>query len=297
MLKLNMRMIHSCTVLALLGFFACEQDNSGGPANDEKDAATSAADEAPGTDNPTEGSTTGDANDAPEPGSLQLGEQCQTDAECESSICRTVPPLPGAGYSTPKKQLHELARQLDVKICASCRDHDQCVAENKGTSCMFSLTNAVVECVDGKVGSPCEEDKHCANDLMCVPINMGDNESLTKTCSECGEHTDCPTEGKRNCVSRTSNDQPGFFNLCLEDGVRLSGEICFPCATGNRECAEGFCVKVAHPNEDKADLCIGVCGSCQTDGDCAADERCEAPVINTKGQGLSPHTPSQCVKK
>lgn len=217
--------------------------------------------------------------DPTEPGSVALGDECKEDKDCKSKICRV-----GVLVEEGK----------EVKECASCRDDAQCIAEKKGFACKVSLKTGLVECVDGKIGSPCDKKEQCTDNLMCALINMGDNKSEERTCSECEKHTDCPAMGNRNCVSRDTAEVPGYFNKCLPDKVRENGEICFPCETGNRECAGGFCVKVDLKDDP---FCIGVCGHCNSDVDCPKDHRCEAPKLNFEGKGLTPHTPSKCVKK
>lgn len=233
---------------------------------------------------------TPDPAETPAPGSVEVGLECKTDADCKSNICRS---------------LDTEGNSQDDKVCALCRDDAQCISEKKGLACKLSVKTGIVECVDGSLGSPCSKKADCKDPLMCALVNMGDNTSETKTCSECAKHVDCPAEGKRNCVSRDTEDLPGYFNLCLEDGVRKSGEVCFPCETGNRECAEGHCVKVDN-NDGVGDgigdgsednFCIGVCGACSTDADCPDDSRCVAPKLNFEKEGIAPHQPSRCEKK
>lgn len=219
------------------------------------------------------------------PGSVELGEACEKDEDCKSKVCVV-------------EEFEEGGKVEQIKLCGACRDDAQCIAEKKGLSCQRSFLTGATECMDGELGAMCQKKEHCAGNLMCALVNMGDNESQERSCSECEKHIDCPVTGKRNCVSRDKTDENGeYYNLCLEDGARQTGEICFPCETGNRECAEGFCVKVELDDGMEDDFCIGVCGSCHTDADCEEGSRCVPPELNFEGEGIAPHKGSKCVKK
>lgn len=267
-----------------IGFFlvACGPDKgqNHNPETKDQDTApgnTGATSKVPGT-----GDSTG--QDAA-PGTVKLGEECSKDEDCESKLCL-------------EEKFSEDADADVVKLCSACRDDAQCVAEKRGLACQYSFASGARKCVDGELGSPCSKKEHCSANLMCALVNMGDNKSDEKTCSECAKHIDCPETGKRNCVSRDLPSEKGrYFNKCLEDGSRQTGEVCFPCETGNRECAEGFCVKVELEEGLDDDYCIGVCGACHTDADCAEDSRCVPPSLNFEGDGIAPHTGSKCVKK
>lgn len=268
--------------LCLLGLSACGQDKQKDKGQDSA-AQTTGSESADSTSEKT--APDGTASDSTPPGSVELGEPCKEDKDCKSNICMadsTGAQGEGAG---------------EYKICGSCRDDAQCISEKRGLACRPSVLTGATECVDGKLGSPCEKKEHCSENLMCALVNMGDNKSEERSCSECEKHIDCPETGKRNCVSRDKPSENGeYYNLCLEDGVRQTGEICFPCETGNRECAEGFCVKVELEGAEDG-FCIGVCGACHTDADCGNDSRCVPPELNFEGEGIAPHKGSKCVKK
>lgn len=274
--------------LCLIGALGCgEKGNSQAGAKGSTTGAASASASSNTSQKPKQ-----EGGEKAKPGSLELGEHCKEDAACKSGICIVGLDLEG------EKDTDE------AKTCASCRDDAQCIKEKKGLVCARGHKDGIIKCADGKLGTQCSKNEHCAKGLMCSLINLGENKSWEKTCSECGKHTDCPAEGKRNCVSRDTPDGPGLFNLCLPDKVRKSGEICFPCETGNRECADGFCVKVKIKDEgiegfDK--LCLGVCGACATDADCPADSRCTPPELDytkdPKKDGVAIHKSSRCVKK
>lgn len=234
-----------------------------------------------------EDNTQDDQPEEPQPGSVELGDDCQADAHCKSGICKELY-YPGEPDSTEPRP----------KTCAECRDDAQCIAEKKGIVCTASMEEGFIRCQDGSLGTPCEKKEHCSGNLGCFKVKLGDNESFMKSCSECGSHSDCPAEGNRNCVARDSSENLAYFNRCLADGARKTGEACFPCETGDRECAGGFCVKVK--NEDPEDtFCVGVCGECRADTDCKEGFRCTPAKLADfeKDFAIDGHEYSRCVKK
>lgn len=274
-MKLRTRAFELSVGFFLVGMLGCSQDRD---KNQDGSSQTTGA-------NDQESSSQGPDTSQPKVGNLENGEECKTDEDCKSKICI-------------EDSFEEDGQTSQIRLCGACRDDAQCIAEKKGLSCQRSFLTGATECADGKLGAPCSKKEHCADNLMCALVNMGDNESDERSCSECEKHIDCPETGKRNCVSRDKPAENGeYYNLCLEDGVRQTGEICFPCETGNRECAEGFCVKVELGDGADDNFCIGVCGACHTDADCNEDSRCVPPELNFEGEGLAPHKGSKCVKK
>lgn len=261
--------------MCLLGLTACAEDKDKNQQGTEQTTGSTAP----------ESSSEPQQPDNPAPGTTELGEECKRDEDCKSKICVI-------------EKIEDEKGTSELGICGACRNDAQCVAEKKGLACHQSLGTGAMECVDGKLGSPCKTKEQCTDNLMCALVNMGDNKSDERSCSECEKHIDCPATGKRNCVSRDKPAENGeYYNLCLEDGVRETGEICFPCETGNRECAEGFCVKVEIGDGVDENFCIGVCGACNTDADCSEGSRCVPPELNFEGEGIAPHKGSKCVKK
>lgn len=276
--------------LCLLGLVACNKDKDPNSNTGTQNTTAPGNGQGTGTGAPKTGGNDGETSGPPAPGSVMLGDSCKNDVDCESKICIVGFDLEGEEDAA------------EFKSCAACRDDAQCIAEKKGKVCTRNYQDGIIRCADGALGTVCDKDQQCGDGLMCRLVNLGDNKSWEKTCSECGNHTDCPAEGKRNCVSRETPDGPGLFNRCLEDKVRQSGEICFPCETGNRECAEGFCVKAeVDKGPGGEEFCLGVCGSCATDADCPADSRCTPPELDytkdPKEAGIAIHKPSRCVKK
>lgn len=208
-------------------------------------------------------------------GPRDLGLPCEKDLDCKSQTCAEVPKRVDG---IPTTELR----------CSECAGDAACTSQAPATYCMFDRKKRAKVCADGSSGDSCEKDEQCKSKL-CATVNLGDNESSLKACSTCRTHEDCKDKSKPNCISRPE-DSWKPFNQCLEDGVRKNGEVCFPCETGDREC-EGFCVAVETPGS----FCIGVCGECAIDSDCASGYVCEAPRL-TPGQG-GMHQASKCVKK
>lgn len=257
------------------------------PNANNNPAATTAAGTGGTPSQAPDNNTENDKTQDPQPGSVELGDDCKEDVHCKSGICKELY-YPGEPDSTEPRP----------KTCAECRDDAQCINEKKGIVCTASIEEGYIRCQDGSLGTPCEKKEHCAGELGCFKVKLGDNESFLKSCSECGSHIDCPTEGNRNCVARDSSEAMAYFNRCLADGTRKTGEACFPCETGDRECAGGFCVKVE--NEDpEDDFCVGVCGECRVDTDCEEGFRCTPAKLADfdKDFEIDGHEYSRCIKK
>lgn len=210
--------------------------------------------------------------------SKNLGTACLADGECKSSICKAITPGQSGG----------------PKVCSECREHQSCVSQGLGRGCLFVERTGFYSCSEGYIGDPCETQAHCEAGFMCALLNLGDNESTKKFCSQCETHVDCPQEERRNCIARY-NPTGMMYNQCLPDGARQKGEVCFPCATGNREC-DGLCVMVSNQDTESKGLCIGVCGECASDSDCPKGQICKPPILDFKNtESDPPHTPSRCV--
>lgn len=273
-----------------LGFGGCS-DNAKNPATDssatpsatksnastpsmKSSAPTSSAAPATSSEKP---SSSGE--DTQPPGALH--DVCLEDRHCESGICKTIKVQKGDQVST-------------YGVCAACRDHQHCVDKGLGVSCNMDYEAGHYKCGNGDLGSACETNKQCASHLICALLNLGDNDSFTRVCSECAKHSDCPADGNRNCIARY-NPKGEMFNQCLPDKARKMGEVCFPCETGDREC-DGVCAVAQDPDAGNG-LCIGVCGECKSNKDCPEGEICQPPEFHFDNSATqTPHTPSRCIK-
>lgn len=230
------------------------------------------------TGNSLNQNTTGSTSTAKSPAAKKLlGEPCTADSDCKSQLCKSAMP------NNPNS----------AGICSECRSDQDCQNSGVGLGCLFVKRSGFFTCTAGYIGDTCENNGHCEEGLLCALLNLGDNESTEKVCSQCANHLDCPAEDRRNCIARY-NPTGMMYNQCLPDGSRQKGEICFPCSTGNREC-DGVCAVAHNKNTETEGLCIGVCGDCESDKDCPEGQICIPPLLDFDNlEKDPPHTPSRC---
>lgn len=288
---LRLPFLHSrLALVGILGLglplIACSESESPSLNSGSSAPATSAPnnkDSSPSKPNETGAQSSGETTTQEDTYPLsELHGACMKDSHCKSGICKFIERPNGDDMATY------------IGVCAACRDHRYCIENNLGFGCNLDYEAGHFKCGDGTLGNACETNENCAPQLICALLNLGDNDSFTRVCSECAKHTDCPSDGNRNCIARYNpNDQ--MFNQCLPDKARKMGEICFPCETGDREC-DGVCAPAQDPNAGNG-LCIGVCGECKSNKDCPEGEICQPPEFHFDNAGSeTPHTPSRCVK-
>ncbi|PRP94736.1 hypothetical protein ENSA5_40590 [Enhygromyxa salina] len=184
-----------------------------------------------------EGPDTGMTTDVP-PGNL--GDQCMTDAECaEDLVCNGLPGFGG--------------------VCSECAGDTDCP---DGSNCTFM--GGWFTCGDGGQGQMCESDVTCADDLYCAEVIDLGGLFNGNFCSECSEDGHCAN-------GQLCAPQVEFMDLmnisgqraCIDPGTAPNDSLCDAEGAGDEQC-EGFCTT--------ADLMgfiqLGVCGECETDGDC-----------------------------
>lgn len=256
-----------------------ESSSSSGP-----DGAEPTGEPAPSEkkeDGPDASKTPEEQTPSPEASPLEpqvLGAQCRKDEHCLSGHCADVHLESGGGV-------------IKVLRCSECKAHQDCPMA--GARCVDSGLKQAKVCSMGELGRECDDDSACAEPTVCAPLLTGENVFETTYCSECRTGEDCKDPAAPNCLTLFGGEK--LFNSCEPDGVRKDGEPCFPCDTGDLEC-QGYCVKADVPNDDS--FCIGVCGSCRDDSDCADGERCTPPEFKFKeGGGFGKHVASKCVPK
>lgn len=208
---------------------------------------------------------------------LAIGQECKQASECVSGFCEKVT-LRGRG------------KAREATVCSECAASSDCPSERP--HCTYDLKAKAKSCGSGDLGQTCNDNAQCGEQVQCAKINLGDNDIPLMTCSECEFHTDCTDESKPLCISLPNADKKRF-NQCAAHESRKNGDICFPCETGDDEC-EGFCVNVNIP---KKNFCVGVCGECRTDADCASGEICSKPELKMGSDGSRANVPSKCVAK
>lgn len=253
------------------------KSDSSSPTVDEESTSSEAE---PG-DSPDEDQTPESKTPSPEASPQEpqdIGAQCREDRHCVSGHCAKVRIESGGGIVT-------------VSRCSECKNDSDC--SGQGARCVSSAVKQAKICSAGELGRQCDDDNDCADPTLCAPLLTGENSFETKYCSECRTGDDCKDPAAPNCLTLFGGKE--LFNSCEADGVRKDGDLCFPCDTGDLEC-QNFCVKAEVPNDDT--FCIGVCGACRDDSDCAESERCAPPEFKFKeGGGFGEHVPSKCVAK
>lgn len=258
-------------------------DSTTSPNGDGGESTKSSEKDTPGATekNETPKDTPEEKTPSPEASPEQpqpLGAQCRKDSHCESGHCAEVFIESGGGI-------------VRVLRCSECKTNEDC--PKSGSRCVNSGSKQARVCSMGELGRQCEDDNDCADPTLCAKLLTGENQFETTFCSECRSNEDCKDPTAPNCLTLFGGEE--LFNSCEPDGVRKNGQPCFPCDTGDLEC-EGYCVKADVPNDDE--FCIGVCGSCRDDADCAEGERCTPPEFNFKeGGGFGEHVASKCVQK
>lgn len=240
-----------------------------------EESATSKEPEVEPSESPEEQTPSPEASpESPQP----IGSQCRKDEHCESGHCAEVHIESGGGI-------------VRVYRCSECKTDADC--PSSGSRCVNSAMKQARVCSMGELGRQCDDDSECADPTVCAALHTGENNFETTFCSECRTNEDCKDPTAPNCLTLFGGTE--LYNSCEPDGVRKDGEPCFPCDTGDLEC-QGFCVKADVPNDDS--FCIGVCGSCRDDADCADGERCTPPEFKFKeGGGFGEHVASKCVPK
>lgn len=264
----------STSVLVCLGLAACQSSGTNQGQEPKEDVATSQG------GNEGDVDATSAASQYPEEeipdGPRKLGVSCKVNSDCASQLCAEV--------IIPREE-----GDLKTMRCSECSDDTVCKEKDEATYCMVDRKMRANVCADGSDGDSCKSDDQCKSKL-CTKVNLGDNTTTIFACSRCKSHADCDQDSENpNCISRPEeNWKP--YNQCLPDGVRKDGEVCFPCESGDREC-KGKCVAVETPG----DFCMGVCGECAIDSDCAEGFVCQAPKLLPGESGM--HQGSVCVKK
>lgn len=188
-----------------------------------------------------------------------LGDMCQTDADCaEDLFCNGIPGFGG--------------------ICSECGSDADC----DGGNCTISA-NGWFECGDGSLGQMCETDMACAGDLHCADLIDLGGLFPTSFCSECADDSHC-------AMGQLCAPQVDLMNImglsgqrvCIDPGTLGQDSLCDHTGSGDEQC-EGFCTS--------ADIMgifeIGLCGECETDGDCMGNATCMPAVIDLMSGGFS----------
>ncbi len=216
-------------------------DSESSGAMDTTDTSTTSSDETTetsdtntfiGDEGPDTGMETG--------GVGNLGDQCTSDTDCaEDLFCNGVPGFGG--------------------LCSECASDSDCADGN----CTF--TGAYFSCGDGSLGQMCESDEVCGDGLFCAEVvNLGGlfNGNF---CSECKVDGDC-ADGQLCAPQIEFMDIMNIAGLraCIDPKSAPNNQLCDANGSGDEQCAN-FCTT--------ADIMglieVGVCGECETDGDCA----------------------------
>ena len=268
--SLRLRLVPLACVALLAG--ACSDDGTAEDAGETTAASGSDTQSDTGTSESTEStdsSTTNDdasfvADTGPDTGMDtaglgNLGDMCQTDAECaEDLFCNGIPGFGG--------------------ICSECGSDADC----DGGNCTFG-GNGWFECGDGSLGQMCESDASCADDLHCAELIDLGGFFPANFCSECSEDAHC-IDGQLCApfVDLMSLPNINGQRTCIEPDTLPQDSLCDASGSGDEQC-EGFCTTASLMGF----LEIGLCGECETDQDCMMGESCMDATIDLMSGGFS----------
>jgi hypothetical protein len=170
-----------------------------------------------------------------------LGDMCQTDADCaEDLFCNGLPGFGG--------------------LCSECASDSDCP---DGGNCTISQMGWFA-CGDGGLGQMCESDASCAMGLHCAEVVDLGGLFNGNFCSECATDADC-MNGQLCAPVIEFMDlmNIGGRRECIDPKTLPNDSICDADGNGDEQC-QGFCTT--------ADLMgfiqLGVCGECETNADC-----------------------------
>jgi hypothetical protein len=230
-------------------------DPSGGPQSTTVSDASSSSGWDP---EPTSLTDTGGVPD-------DLGEQCQSNADCDSGMCFLAGILGG--------------------ICSECLTDADC-EWGCGLPNPLAKPPEWAACTDGGLGGGCMSDAACVGTLQCalVPGVLS-----VSTCSECETDGDC--SGSYLCSPNIDVATLGGNLECVAPGSRSLGSFCQVGGSGDEACGSGHC-GVA---DVMGLLEFGVCSECSNvdfpDEGCSLGQTCTDPEVNLDGTV----TPGECV--
>ncbi|MEZ4380633.1 MAG: hypothetical protein R3A79_04770 [Nannocystaceae bacterium] len=212
--------------------------STSGATDDSTSTSTSSSTTAPETTDDSNGflssSSTTDSNPLPN------GSECTADADCQSMHC----------YMT-----------MFGSVCSECSTDDDCLEAGTGISCSLDAGSMQAVCTEGGLGTTCESQESCADDLICDQV-VQTGGLLPSTCGECGDSNDC--DGDLICSPKFDFMALSGYKSCVEPGSVPNDELCPTAADGNDACMSGKCGTVTVMGI----IPVGVCGECLSDADC-----------------------------
>ncbi len=173
---------------------------------------------------------------------LPNGSQCESDANCESMNCYTIPMAGG--------------------VCSECKSDDDCIEAGTGISCSLDALSMQAKCTEGGLGTTCETQESCAEGLICDEVIAGTFGLIPTACGECGNSTDC--DGGQLCSPKVDFMMLSGYKACVDPGSVQNDELCPTNDDGALVCKSGKCGEVLVMGIIK----LGVCGDCLSDDDC-----------------------------
>jgi hypothetical protein len=265
----------SAAVAALfLTMTGCPGDDDGGAsgsASADETGATSGDDGMTsagpgGTDDaggPTTTATTSATNGDETPVEPQPnGEECSTNAECESGMCFHVSILGG--------------------ICGECLVDDDCPEGGCSIPNPLSDPPQGATCNEGEQGGGCMSDDVCVDELTCEVILDIPGIFTASTCSQCETDGDC--DGEQLCSPAYDIPNLSGARVCVDPESVPNGEGCDHTGSGDEACTSGFC----HEYDVMGFLVLGVCGECKVDADCPEGQECHDPDVDLDTLEVTP---------
>lgn len=187
-----------------------------------------------------------------------IGESCSADPECASGHCYLLPML-GA--------------------CSECTSDEHCMQDGEPGTCQLDVGLGYAVCTSGGAGAQCESDAGCGEGLTCALLLDTGGLLDVSTCGYCASDSDCG--GGETCSPIYADGELSGYLDCVPLGSVPDGQGCPLDANGegvDEACASGHCGVAELPVGGG----LGVCGECETSGDCGGGT-CNGPSANLNG--------------
>lgn len=237
----------------------------------------------------------------PDPTSATSTSTSTTDVTAsatETGSCQDPPGLPndspcadasGCGCASGKCFLVPLLGGF----CGECLGDADC--SPGGCTIPDPINGIGSRCNKGEPGAGCESDAVCSDPghPHCAPVLAIEGVIKVATCGACAGNADCPPDAD-NCTPVYDIQNFGGVFECLPDASVPDGAGCNLSDDGQGEpigdaaCKSGFCGEA----NVMGLLKVGVCGACNSDGDCLGNTKCTEPMVDLDAGVL---VPAMCV--
>jgi predicted Zn-dependent protease len=201
-------------------------------------------------------------------GSKGLGEPCQTQLDCKSEICVSVP---GSGYAC--------SQLCTLGLAGSCPNGYSCMASNAGGLCIKDPEQPPPPPPEKKtLGEPCNIHEDC-EDLICATTPAG------RVCSRsCGLDGGAPCPAGFGCADAGAGNGTG---VCIKSAGGTLGDTCL----AHTDCKSGVCAADDQGHRFCTDFC-SIDQGCVSGYDCVSAGG-DKYVCKPTGTITNPPTPDE----